>query len=220
MPKDLKNLAWFMLKFKFVVHGLIKTLQWNNISTLNAEIFARTKYHRSCARYYASFARIKSRASLNKLKVPLIECRAKNIKSLYNIRFLAIELFKVKNGLPNQIMSDLFDLSNIEYNLRSQTGFSLGAVYTTHYGFPSLRYFAPKKWNVISADIMECQQSFRFYFENEIVMWNNRQNVLTSWMSYVRSTYVRTFYFLRSFSFNEHSKIRLLLNKNQQTIIF
>ena len=31
-----------------------------------------------------------------------------------NIRLLAIELFKVKNGLSNQIMSDLSDLRNIE----------------------------------------------------------------------------------------------------------
>ena len=51
-----------------------------------------------------------------------------------NIRFLAIELFKVKNGFSNQIMSELFDLRNIEYNLRSQTDFSLGAVYATNHG--------------------------------------------------------------------------------------
>ena len=31
-----------------------------------------------------------------------------------NIRLLAIELFKVKNGLSNQIISDLSDLRNIE----------------------------------------------------------------------------------------------------------
>ena len=42
-----------------------------------------------------------------------------------NIRLLAIALFKAKNGLSNQIMSELFDMQNIEYNLRSQTDFSL-----------------------------------------------------------------------------------------------
>ena len=45
-----------------------------------------------------------------------------------NIRLLEIELFKVKNGFSNQIMSELFDLRNIEYNFRSQTDFSFGAV--------------------------------------------------------------------------------------------
>ena len=61
-----------------------------------------------------------------------------------NICLLAIVLFKVRNSLPSQIMSELFDLRSIEYNLRSQTDFSLGAVYTTNYGLRSLRYFAPK----------------------------------------------------------------------------
>ena len=61
-----------------------------------------------------------------------------------NIRLLSIELFKVKNGLSNQVISELYDLRNIEYNLRSQTDFSLGAVNTTNYGLRSLRYFAPK----------------------------------------------------------------------------
>ena len=64
-----------------------------------------------------------------------------------------IDLFKVKNGLSNQIMSELLYLRNIEYNLRSQTDFSLGTVYTTKYDLRSLRYFAPKIWNKIPADI-------------------------------------------------------------------
>ena len=71
-----------------------------------------------------------------------------------NIRLLAIELFKVKNSLPNQIMSELFDLRSTEYKLRSQTDFSLGAVYPANYGLLSLRYFAPKIiWNMIPTDI-------------------------------------------------------------------
>ena len=59
--------------------------------------------------------------------------------------------FKVKNGLSNQIISELFNLRNIEYNLRSQT-FHLEQ-YTTNYGLRSLRCFVPKIWNMISADI-------------------------------------------------------------------
>ena len=62
-------------------------------------------------------------------------------------------MFKVKNGLSNQIISKLFDLRNIKYNLRSQTDFRVGAVYTTNYGLQSLRYFALKIWNMIAADI-------------------------------------------------------------------
>ena len=50
-------------------------------------------------------------------------------------------------------MSELFDLRNIEYNLRSQTDFSLGAVYTFNHDVRSLRYFAPKICNMIPANI-------------------------------------------------------------------
>ena len=58
---------------------------------------------------------------------------------------MAIKLFKVKNGLSNQIMSELIDLRNIEYNLRSQIVFSFGAVYTINYGLQSLRILTGKK---------------------------------------------------------------------------
>ena len=50
-------------------------------------------------------------------------------------------------------MSELFDLRNIEQNLRSQTDFSLGAVYTFNHDVRSLRYFAPKIWNMIPTNI-------------------------------------------------------------------
>ena len=50
-------------------------------------------------------------------------------------------------------MCELFDLRKIEYNLRSQTDFSLGAVCTTNYGLRLLKYCAPKIWNMIPADI-------------------------------------------------------------------
>ena len=43
----------------------------------------------------------------------------------------------VKKGLPNQFLSELFDLWNIEYNLLRQKDFSLGAEYTTNYGLQS-----------------------------------------------------------------------------------
>ena len=59
-----------------------------------------------------------------------------NLAPIYHrkIRFLVIELFSAKNGLSNEIMSELFDLRNIEYNLRSQTDFSQYIRVTTVYG--------------------------------------------------------------------------------------
>ena len=61
-----------------------------------------------------------------------------------NIHLLAIEVFKIKNGFSNQIMSESFDLQNIEYNLRSRTNSSLLALYTADYSLQSLRIFHSK----------------------------------------------------------------------------
>ena len=61
-----------------------------------------------------------------------------------NIRLLGIELYKVKNNLSTHSMSEIFNLRNIDYNLRSQTDFKQGLVNTVNYGVKSLRYLAPK----------------------------------------------------------------------------
>ena len=50
-------------------------------------------------------------------------------------------------------MSELFNLSNINYDFRSETDFELGPIYTTGYGARSLKYFAPKIWNIVPIDI-------------------------------------------------------------------
>ena len=61
-----------------------------------------------------------------------------------NIRLLGIELYKVKNNLSTHLMFEIFNLRNIDYNLRSQTDFKQGPVNTVNYGLKSLRYLAPK----------------------------------------------------------------------------
>ena len=66
-----------------------------------------------------------------------------------NIRLLSIELYKVKYNLSNHVMSELFNLRNINYDFCSQTDFELGLIYTTAYGLRSLKYFAPKIWNIV-----------------------------------------------------------------------
>ena len=68
-----------------------------------------------------------------------------------NIQSLAIELFKVEKGIANPILCDIFPLRSIDYNLRSQTDFSVSSVNTTHFGLNSLRYIKdtiPKKSHI------------------------------------------------------------------------
>ena len=70
-----------------------------------------------------------------------------------NIRLLGREMYKVKNNLSTYFMSEIFILRNIDYNLRSQTDFKQGPVNTVNYGLKSLRYLAPKIWNIIPLEI-------------------------------------------------------------------
>ena len=78
-----------------------------------------------------------------------------NLVSIHhrNIRLLSIELYKVKHNISNQVMSELFNLRNINYDFPSQADFELGLIYTTAYGLLSLKYFAPKIWNILPIDI-------------------------------------------------------------------
>ena len=69
------------------------------------------------------------------------------------IQSLAIELFKVEKGIANPILCDIFPLRSIDYNLRSQSDFSVGSVNTTHFGLNSLRYFASKVWNMVPFEL-------------------------------------------------------------------
>ena len=66
-----------------------------------------------------------------------------------NIRLLGREMYKVKNNLSTYLMSEIFILRNIDYNLRSQTDFKQGPVNTVNYGLKSLRYLVLKIWNII-----------------------------------------------------------------------
>ena len=53
-----------------------------------------------------------------------------------NIQTSAIELYKVKNNLANQIMQEIFEKrQNVDYNLRFQTEFVLPGANTTYSAF-------------------------------------------------------------------------------------
>ena len=67
-----------------------------------------------------------------------------------NIQTLAIELYKVKNNLSNQIMQGIFQKCQ---NLRFQTDFVLPGVNTAYFGLRSLRYFSSKIWKIIPDEI-------------------------------------------------------------------
>ena len=62
-----------------------------------------------------------------------------------NIKILATELFKIKNGLSNDIMvQPICKRNSVGYSLRSQTDFSLPQVKSVNYGLKALRYLVRK----------------------------------------------------------------------------
>ena len=70
-----------------------------------------------------------------------------------NIHSLAIELFKVKGNLSNNILYDIFQTRKINYNLRSQIDFAGNCVNTNKFAPNSLRYFASKVWSMVPLEI-------------------------------------------------------------------
>ena len=51
------------------------------------------------------------------------------------------------------MISEIFNLRNIDYNLRSQTDLKQGPENTVNYGLKLLRYLVPEIWNIIPLGI-------------------------------------------------------------------
>ena len=86
-----------------------------------------------------------------------------------DIRMLAIELYKVKNNLSSKIMLELFQRWEVNYNICSQTDFSLRSINTNSCGLKSLRYLAPKIWNLLP-QVIRSENSLS-QFIREIKLW-------------------------------------------------
>ena len=73
-----------------------------------------------------------------------------------NLQILATEIFKVKNSLAPEIMTEVFEIKEPHYNLRSEAShFKRENVKSTHYGIQSVRHLGPKIWNIVLQNIKE-----------------------------------------------------------------
>ena len=67
-----------------------------------------------------------------------------------NFQFLAIELYKVLNGLSQDLMKDVFPLNDDSgYSTRNKRTFKSRHVKTVRYGTDSLAYLPPKIWELV-----------------------------------------------------------------------
>ena len=71
-----------------------------------------------------------------------------------NLRFLAIEMFKVIKDISPPIVNKLFDRNEgNNYNLRNLSEFSLPIVTTVLSGLETLSYLGPKLWKIVPPEI-------------------------------------------------------------------
>ena len=64
-----------------------------------------------------------------------------------NLKFLAIEMYKIQHDLAHIIMCDLFPIRTFTINLRSGNNFEKGNVRTVYNGTNTVSFQGPKIWN-------------------------------------------------------------------------
>ena len=84
-----------------------------------------------------------------------------------NIQLVAIEMFKVKNGLNIEIMQSLF---NLNQNDASKKSFFIPNVNTEYKGKDSIRYFGPIVWDRMLPEDLKSIQTLE-EFKTEIKRW-------------------------------------------------
>ena len=82
-----------------------------------------------------------------------------NAVSVYqrNLQVPATEIYKVKMGLAQQLVKELFPLNTHTYNLRSIYEFKLENLKTVHYGTESLSFLGPRIWQLA---LLETESSY------------------------------------------------------------
>ena len=71
-----------------------------------------------------------------------------------NIYTLAIEMYKVANGMSPEIMNDIFKLrENTYYNLRHKSKFLVDPIHSVFNSSESASYLGPKIWEQIPFEI-------------------------------------------------------------------
>ena len=87
-----------------------------------------------------------------------------------NIHTIAIEIYKVANGICPEIMNDIFKLrESTHYNLRSTSQFLLHPIHSVFNGSESASYLGPKIWKEIPTDIKN--KDFLIGFKKGIKKW-------------------------------------------------
>lgn len=86
-----------------------------------------------------------------------------------NIQLLATEIYKFQHNLLPSFMKNIFENKEINYNLRNNSEFYRPEAKTVYYGTESLRFLAPKIWDIVPNEIKESPSVTTF--KNNIKNW-------------------------------------------------
>ena len=89
-----------------------------------------------------------------------------------NLQNLALEMFKVKNNLAPEIMSELFVSNKLHYNLRKNTDFKHASARTVLYGTETVSVLGPKVWNLLPVDLKNSSSIIEF--KRKIRSWSTK----------------------------------------------
>ena len=71
-----------------------------------------------------------------------------------NIQALAIEMYKIKNDLSTEILSNIFtQRTQNHYSLRNASDFQIPFVRTVYHGTESISYLGPEIWDIVPAEM-------------------------------------------------------------------
>lgn len=87
-----------------------------------------------------------------------------------NLETLAIEIYKAKNKLSPDIISDIFLFRSSTYNLRNERELCYRTAKTSTYGTETISNFAPKLWQMIPSNIKTSETLQEF--KSKIKKWN------------------------------------------------
>ena len=69
------------------------------------------------------------------------------------LRHIAVEIYKILNGMSPSYLDGLFKVRDVQYNFRDSSRLEQPRVRTSTYGIKSLRYYGAKIWNNLPTDI-------------------------------------------------------------------
>ena len=86
-----------------------------------------------------------------------------------NLQRLTTEIYKALNTLSSTLVSELFQIKDMKYNLCKGTPLVTYSVKTVSYGTESISYLAPKIWEQVADEIKNCKSVNSF--KSKIKLW-------------------------------------------------